>query len=172
MLVCAIAGVREDKSMIRAYIIATIIGLGLMAFVLINGMRHLKQSDAQQIVALTHTTYPTAHSVAPRPSASVAHQIGPDPFDDETPSYVNPVSSTTSKASPVFPNIPANAQPIAQNSYVEKTETIKTATAPTTTHYIYVHKRVKYHHGDKVHVARAAKHTTMFALKLPARMAL
>jgi len=66
------------------------------------------------------------------------------------------------------------------NTYEEKTVTPyeeKTVTETTTTkvrpaHRVYVHRYARYRKNDKVHVVRAAKHTTMFALKLPGRMAL
>lgn len=64
--------------------------------------------------------------------------------------------------------------PVPGNSYVEQSKTTTTTVTPAPApHRVYVRRHVVYHrHNDKVHIARAVKHTTMFALKLPGRAAI
>lgn len=48
--------------MIRAYILSTLIGVGLMSIVLINGMEKLNQSDVNRIAGLLHTDYVSSYN--------------------------------------------------------------------------------------------------------------
>lgn len=50
--------------------------------------------------------------------------------------------------------------------------TQRTVYAPVPVHRIYTRTIVHYRRNDKIHVARAVKHTVMFALKLPGRLTL
>jgi hypothetical protein len=83
-------------------------------------------------------------------------------------------STTTAANTALSPETPmAVLPPVPGNQYAEQstvTET-KTVNAPAP-HRVYVHHYTRYRRHDKVHVARAVKHTGMFALKLPGRMSL
>jgi len=87
---------------------------------------------------------------------------------------LNQIGSSTNAPPKLTAETPVAAvPPLPGNSYEERTttETTTTKVAPAP-HRAYVRHHVRYKRNDKVHVVRAAKHTTMFALKLPGRVAL
>jgi hypothetical protein len=117
------------------------------------------------------TTYGSnENSRSPLPMAG--QPVGANPFEANREQTT---TKTTATVSPVnlTPETPiAAVPPLPGGSNVEKTtttETVRTTTG-SAPHRAYVHRYVHHHRNDKVHVARAAKHTTMFALKLPSRM--
>jgi hypothetical protein len=152
---------------------------------------------AYELATRTPVTYQTPYSLqAETPTAAVgslapgikpiAVQTAPNTSVPVNTVPVNQVGSTGVLPS-VSPEIPVSGTPptlspetpvsavppLPGNAYEEKTttETTTTRVGPAP-HRAYVHRHyAHYKRNDKVHVARAAKHTNEFALKLPGRLA-
>jgi hypothetical protein len=147
------------------------------------------QPEDQTTVA-TRAPLPAATSSSVAPNAVM-------PAAAPRTAYVTPASdvpvTTPSGAPPVPPFnstptttavYPPNAAAINTPILVHQTPMLASAPAPTNTvvekeviyqqrpvtvHRVVVHRHTKYHHGGKVHIGRALKHTATFIAKLPGR---
>ncbi len=84
-----------------------------------------------------------------------------------TATYSNPPSAVVRSASETTTLIKENPAAVPGASSTSTATTQKTAYL--TPHHVY-RREVHYEHGDKIHVARATKHTIGFATKLPFRL--
>jgi hypothetical protein len=168
--------VREEKAMQKSTIIILTSGLLLAAGVAVYELAAPKPalSPSPPTVYPLQAVAPTTPVLPDSSSLPSAQQTQPMSSINSQPNYAAPgptASQTTLRAeTPRTAVVP----PLPGNSYVEQSQTTTTTVTPVPApHRVYVRRHVVYHkHKDKVHIARAVKHTTMFALKLPGRAAI
>jgi hypothetical protein len=127
-------------------------------------------NTAPELGAVPNDTVPSAQNLASQPKL-----IAQAPAFSPRQAYVRKTVTTTTEPE-LMPEEPVAALPPPYGStYIEK-RTTTTETISPAPHQVYVQRRVVYKkyykRNDKVHVGRAVKHTTMFALKFPGRVAI
>jgi hypothetical protein len=116
----------------------------------------------------------SSNSALPPGSAGISSTPTSAPGYPINPSGVTETTTTTQTQSALPPGSSANLMPLTpqaaptpESTYTEKTTT-ETYVRPT--HTAYARHTIKYHKKDKIHVARAVKHTAEFAVKMPGRL--
>jgi Flp pilus assembly protein CpaB len=159
--------------------------------ILTSGLLLAAGVAAYELAAPKPALSPSPQTVYPMQAEAPATPVLPNssslPSGQPTQQPMQPMSSLNSQPSYPAPGPTASqttlraetpttavVPPLPGNSYVEQSQTTTTTVTPAPApHRVYVRRHVVYHrHNDKVHIGRAVKHTTMFALKLPGRAAI
>lgn len=151
-----------------------------------GGPAAMQTTPTTTVIPVAPSNQVTQTRVQPERGSAAQSNYGANnaslPYAAQSPAYV-PAAPYPSGASVQLQQQRALMAPPAPGSAVntgpggevvtQRTTAYVPAETSTSVHRVYVHKRV--HHRQKsgnIHVARAVKHTVMFAVKMPGRLRL